>query len=183
MTDAKKHLYLIGSLRNPYIPELEKRIIKDCKNVAVFAEWYGAGERADDAFKDYHKGLGRTYIQALKSPAARHIFEFDKYHLDRCDGAILVMPCGKSCHLEAGYTIGKGKPVFCIYPDGEPEDRYELMMQFLDEIFYSENELIGYLNANYGSESLPSSRYSIPNSGSGFPDPIRSPAIWLHTGT
>jgi hypothetical protein len=144
--DKKKHYYIIGSLRNPYVPELEKSIIKNCPTVKPFAEWHGAGSEADDAFKEYHNGLGRSFREALLSPAARHIFEFDKHHLDRCDGAILLMPSGKSCHLEAGYMVGKGKPVLALYPDGEPEGRYDIMMQFLTEIFYSESELIEYFN-------------------------------------
>lgn len=142
----KRHYYLIGSLRNPYIPELERKIDAECPDTKIFAEWYGAGSTADDSFKEYHKGKGLSYREALRSHAARHIFEFDKHHLDRCDGAILLMPSGKSCHLEAGYMVGKGKPVLALYPDGEPEDRYDLMMQFLTEIFYSESELLEYLN-------------------------------------
>lgn len=145
----KKHYYLIGSLRNPYIPKLEASIRKSCPSVVPFADWYSAGERADDAFKEYHQGRGLSYRDAINGYAGRHIFEFDKSHLDRCDGAVLVMPSGKSCHLEAGYMVGRGKPVFALYPDGEPEDRYELMMQFLTEIFYSEGELLEYFNREY----------------------------------
>lgn len=150
-----KEFYLIGSLRDPYVPELEKRMLKDCPSVKPYCEWWGAGFEADDWFKAYNKGRGLSYREALMTDAARTIFEFDKKHLDRADGAVLVMPTGKSCHLEAGYMVGKGKPVYALFKDGEPEDRYELMMQFLDEIFYSENELIEYLNVSYGSESLP----------------------------
>lgn len=137
-------LYLIGSLRNPYVPILELKIERETE-IDVFAEWYGAGEKADDAFKEYHKGCGLSYREALSTYAARHIFEFDKYHLDRSDGAILLFPAGKSCHLEAGYMVGQGKPVYALFPDGEPDDRYEIMMQFLTKIFYSEEELVEFL--------------------------------------
>lgn len=142
-----KTYYLIGSLRNPYLPELEKKIIAGCPTTGVFCEWFSAGERADDAFKEYNQGRGLSYREALQTYAAKHIFDFDRYHLDRCDGAVLVFPAGKSCHLEAGYMVGKGKPVYALFPDGEPEDRYEIMMQFLTKIFYSADELIEYLNA------------------------------------
>ena len=143
---TKKKLYIIGSLRNEYIPELDKAIRKECPNIDPFCEWYGAGKTADDSFKEYHKGIGRTYREALRSASGRHIFNFDKYHLDNSDGAILVFPAGKSCHLEAGYMVGTGKPVYALFPEGEPDDRFELMMQFLTEIFYSERELLDYLN-------------------------------------
>lgn len=34
--------------------------------------------------------------------------------LKRCDTTILVMPCGRSAHLELGYAIGKNKKA-CVY--------------------------------------------------------------------
>lgn len=177
----KTQLYLIGSLRNSYIPELEKAILKNCPGVEPFAEWHGAGKEADDAFKEYHTGLGRSFRDALKSPAAKHIFDFDKHHLDASDGAILVMPSGKSCHLEAGYCVGKGKPVYALYPDGEPEGRYDLMMQFLTEIFYSESELLEFLNRQQSA----SSNNGVAACGvSGVPiqwgHAQRSPVSWLN---
>lgn len=141
-----KSYYLIGSLRNPYVPLLDAAIRQNCPGIEPFSDWFSAGQEADDEFKKYYTGRGLSYRDALKSYAAKHIFEFDKRHLDRCDGAILLMPSGKSCHLEAGYMVGKGKPVYALYPDGEPEGRYDLMMQFLTEIFYSESELLEYLN-------------------------------------
>lgn len=179
---SKTHLYIIGSLRNTYVPELEKAIRGNCPEVTPFAEWYSAGREADDAFKEYHRSKGLSYREALGSYSARHIFSFDKHHLDRCDGAILLMPSGKSCHLEAGYVTGRGKPVFALYPEGEPEDRYELMMQFLTEIFYSESELIEYLNRK------PVPVVNLESSGSGW-DCIsasvgstqRSPVSWLNS--
>lgn len=142
---TKTKLYIIGSLRNTYIPILENAIRKNCPTVEPFAEWYGAGPEADDAFKEYNKGRGLSYREALRTDAARHIFDFDKHHLDDSDGAILVMPAGRSCHIEAGYT-SKTKPVYLLYPDGEPDDRYDIMVQFFKEIFYSEEELLEYLN-------------------------------------
>jgi nucleoside 2-deoxyribosyltransferase len=66
--------------------------------------------------------------------------------LDRCDAAVLLMPGGKSAHLELGYTIGKGKPGFIVF-DEEPE-RYDVMTQFATEIFFSKEEFFSYLQEN-----------------------------------
>lgn len=137
-----KSLYLIGSLRNNYVRELELKLLKKFPDLEVFTEWHGAGERADDAFKEYHQGRGRSYREALGSYAARHIFEFDKAHLDRTAGAVLCMPAGKSCMLEAGYVIGCQKPVFGFFSKGEPDERWEIMLQFLTSLSYTEEELI-----------------------------------------
>ena len=68
------------------------------------------------------------------------MFEFDKFHLDRCDMAVLLMPGGKSAHLELGYIVGRGKPGFILF-DKEPK-RYDVMTQFATDIFFSTVDLI-----------------------------------------
>lgn len=133
-----KCYYLIGSLRNKEIPVIEKQLRE--KGIDTFAEWHSAGPEADDWFKHYMDGRNLTYREALKTYAARHIFEFDKAHLDRCDGAILVMPAGKSAHLELGYMAGQGKPTWILF-DETPE-RYDLMSQFANDIAFSVDELV-----------------------------------------
>lgn len=128
-------IYLIGSLRNPTIPELSNEIEKET-NIKVFDDWYSPGPRADDHWRDYSQGRGQTYQQALNDWAAEHVFEFDKHHLNRVDGGVLVHPAGKSCHLELGYLVGLGKPGLIYWPDGEPpEDRWDVMVKFADTAF------------------------------------------------
>jgi nucleoside 2-deoxyribosyltransferase len=94
----------------------------------VFDDWYAAGEKADDAWQAYEQGRGHNYEEALKGYAAEHVFGYDKHHLDRCDTGVLLMPAGKSSHLELGYMIGQGKPGFIVLP-AEPE-RYDVMYKF-----------------------------------------------------
>jgi nucleoside 2-deoxyribosyltransferase len=48
---------------------------------------------------------------ALNHGPAQAAFASDKVALDRCDCGILVLPSGRSAHLEAGYLAGKGVPV------------------------------------------------------------------------
>lgn len=61
-------------------------------------------------------------------PAVTRGFKFDKDALDWCDTCVLVLPCGRSAHLEAGYAAGKGKLVlFYLHPERfEPELMYLL---------------------------------------------------------
>lgn len=134
MIKVMKEIYLIGSLRNPDIPELAVKIRQEGFN--VFDDWYSPGPKADDYWKDYSQRRGLTYREALYSYAAKHVFEFDKFHLDRCDIGVLVHPAGKSCHLELGYLIGQGKPGFIYWPEGEPpKDRWDIMVQFATPCF------------------------------------------------
>ena len=135
-----KSLYLIGSLRNEKIPELAKTL--RTTGLDVFDDWYAAGPEADDYWKAYEKSRGSSYAEALGNYAARHVFEFDKYHLDRCDAALLALPAGRSGHLELGYVAGTGKPAFILL-DGEA-DRWVVMYQFATKVFHSEEEMLEY---------------------------------------
>lgn len=95
----------------------------------IFDDWYSPGPEADDFWKTYEQGRGRSYSEALKGYAARHIFEFDKHHIDSADAGILVCPAGKSGHLELGYMIGQGKPGYILLNPDErklPVDWYWL---------------------------------------------------------
>ena len=136
-----KSIYIIGALRNKAIPEFANELQQ--LGFEAFADWFSPGPDADDFWRDYSKARGLTYKQALESYAARHIFDFDKYHLDRCDLAVMLMPAGKSGHLELGYIIGRGKPGYILF-DGEPE-RYDVMVQFATGIFFNKQELFDKL--------------------------------------
>ena len=131
-------IYLIGYLRNPLIPVVENMLAE--AGFKVFSEWFAGGEKADDAWRDYEKGKGHTFKEALETHYAKHIFEFDKYHLDRAQCAVLVAPSGRSGHLELGYMIGQGKQGFILL-DQDPE-RFDVMYQFATGIAYTMEELI-----------------------------------------
>lgn len=132
-------LYLIGSLRNEEIPEVSKSLRS--VGLDVFDDWYSAGPIADDSWKEYEERRGRSYKEALRGYAARHVFSFDKHHLDRCDAALLVLPAGKSGHLELGYSSGKGRKTFILL---DRPDRWDVMYQFATEVFESKEEMLDY---------------------------------------
>ena len=123
-------LYLIGSLRNPKVPIIAK-ILRD-QGHEVFDEWYAAGPEADDYWMHYEHARGHSFAEALAGYPAEHVFRYDKHHLDRCEGAVLVLPTGKSGHLELGYMIGQRKPGFILL-DKEPE-RFDVMYRFASGI-------------------------------------------------
>lgn len=134
---SKPAVYIIGSLRNPLIPKIGD-IVRSW-GYEAFDDWYAAGPTADDSWQEYEKARGTSYPQALQNYAARHVFAFDKHHLDRAAAGILVLPAGKSGHLELGYLIGTGKPGFVLF-DGEP-DRWDVMYQFANYVAFDVNDL------------------------------------------
>jgi nucleoside 2-deoxyribosyltransferase len=135
-------IYLIGSLRNPEVPELASFLRRD--GYDVFDDWYAAGPEADDYWQKYETARGHTYREALDGYAARHVFEFDKWHLDRCGIGVLLMPAGKSGHLELGYLAGQGKPVFVLF--NEIPARYDVMYRFAKAVCTSKTELLEALH-------------------------------------
>lgn len=46
------------------------------------------------------------FKQALSHPIAESGFGPDMKALKECDACVMVLPCGRSAHLEAGYAIG-----------------------------------------------------------------------------
>lgn len=124
-------LYLIGSLRNPAVPSTAN-LLREAGH-EVFDDWYAAGPEADDMWKAYEQGRGHSYTQALSGHAAAHVFEFDKKWLDWADGCVLLLPAGRSGHLEFGYMIGKGKPGYILLPDDH--DRWDVMYKFATKVF------------------------------------------------
>jgi len=101
---------------------------------------------ADQFLFEYAKKRGWNYKEALTCYAARNNFEFDKRHIDSSDIVIMVMPCGKSGHLELGYSIGAGKEAHILF-DKEPE-RFDLMYNFVpvENIHFSIDSLKHRLN-------------------------------------
>ena len=132
------NIYIIGSLRNPRVPEVANELRKH--GFAVFDDWYGTGPNADEHWQEYEQARGRSYIEALYGDAADNIYEFDKEHLDCADAAVLVAPAGKSGHLELGYMIGKGRLGYILL-EAEPE-RWDVMYNFATLVVRSVKELL-----------------------------------------
>lgn len=142
-------LYLIGSLRNQLVPAMAK-LLEERTGYEVFADWFTPGPAADDYWRDYVKERWPEggIRKALSGHAARHIFEFDRSHIDRADAAVMLMPAGKSGHLELGYCIGQGKPGFILF-DAEPE-RFDVMLNFATGLAFTVDELVPMLKRSLG---------------------------------
>lgn len=144
-----KKCYLIGSLRNEYVPKLAATLRLCVPNTTeVFDDWISAGYEADDMWKAYEQNRPRSYRDALNGYAATHIFKFDKHHLDTSTHALLVLPAGKSGHMEVTYAkYGAGCKTGILLEEGA-DPRWDLMYKFIDEIFYTQAEVVEWLNAN-----------------------------------
>lgn len=80
--------------------------------------------------------LNYDALSFLNDPRVQRAFREDKSWLDWSDIVIMVMPCGHSSHLEAGYAKGQGKRLYIFgdFPKGE----FDVMYGFADGMFRSE---------------------------------------------
>ena len=138
-------VHIIGSLRNPQVPLIGNRL--RVLGFDAFDDWWGAGERADDSWQEYEGIRGRSYEEALEGEAAYNIFSWDVYNMDQADVAVLVLPAGRSAHLEFGYMVGRETPGYVLF-DEVPE-RYELMYRFAQGIFFDVEDLLDTLDREY----------------------------------
>jgi nucleoside 2-deoxyribosyltransferase len=64
-------------------------------------------------------------------------FKVDKKYLDWSDAVIMLLPCGRSAHLEAGYAVGSGKKLYIV--GGFEKGEFDVMYGFADSMYdYSE---------------------------------------------
>ena len=142
-----KKIYLIGSLRNPLVPETARKL--RAAGFEVFDDWFAAGPEADDYWKVYEQQRGHTYAEALAGYAANHVYNFDKHHLDACDIAVLMLPAGKSGHLELGYAIGSGKSGHILLDESQPVERWDVMYLFAEAVHHTTADLIDTLKRDH----------------------------------
>lgn len=136
-----KSIYVIGSLRNDNVTTVARNLRE--YGFDVFDDWYAAGPEADDHWRKYSIERGLSYEQALDHRPANQVFRYDKANLDRCDAAILVLPAGRSGHLELGYFIGTGKPGYILL-DGD-YDRWDVMYRFATGVHRDLHVIAGLL--------------------------------------
>lgn len=134
----------MGSLRNPGIVDLTLAL--EAAGFEVFSDWFAAGPEADDHWQRYEKARGRSYRDALASPAAENVFAFDRENLDDCDVAVMLAPAGKSAHLELGYIIGASKAGFILMDEPGPEARWDVMYRFATGLAYTVEELVEFIH-------------------------------------
>lgn len=138
-------LYIIGALKNRSIIPLANEIRE--LGFDVFDDWISPGETADEKWQEYEKKRGRSYEEAIAGHHAETVFRYDLGHLDSAEIVVMVLPCGKSGHLEFGWAVGQGKTGFILF-EKEP-DRYDIMYKFADGLFFNKEALLerlkGYL--------------------------------------
>ena len=94
------------------------------------------------------------YRAALDHKCAERGFRRDFDAMMSADACVLVLPCGRSAHLEAGWMKGAGKKVIAYIPPGYSMTP-ELMYKMLDGITSSRCEMLSWLQPRTADECRP----------------------------
>jgi hypothetical protein len=138
-------IYVASSWRNEWQPRVVQGLLKEGYVVYNFRN----PEQGSDGFHwsnidtNWKKWSLGQYIRGLKHPIAEHHFSLDWNALLASDLVVMVLPCGRSAHLEAGVIKGAGKPLCILIPP--PMIEPELMYKMADKICGHLPEVIEWL--------------------------------------
>ena len=142
---VKHHIYVASSWRNFYYPEVIAKLRSAGHDVYDFRnppsgvpgfQWGNVDPR-------YVEWTPEEYRDHLMHPKAVKQFGNDIEAMEACDTCVLVLPCGRSAHTEAGWFAGRGKKVFVYIPEKQEP---ELMYKLFSGVCCSMEELIETLN-------------------------------------
>jgi nucleoside 2-deoxyribosyltransferase len=128
-----RRVYVASSWRNSTQPEIVEALrgagheVYDFRNPAPGNHGFAWSE-IDPKWMQWTPEQFAAILNPPTHSVAALGYGYDKAGLDWCDTCVLVLPCGRSAHLEAGYAAGQGKQVlFFLQPDRfEPELMYLL---------------------------------------------------------
>lgn len=130
-------IYVASSWRNKYYPEVVEALRSSGHEVYDFRNppHGGNGFHWTDIDENAPNWTFEQYAEGLLHPLAEKQFQADINALYWADICVLVLPCGRSAHTEAGYMAGKGKKVVVYIPEmQEPELMYKLFNGVVHDI-------------------------------------------------
>ena len=140
-----RKIYVASSWRNEFYPSVVETLRKAGHEVYDFRH----PPSGDPGFKwsnvdaDYMEWTPQEYRDRLHDPKAERQFANDIEAMESCDTCVIVLPCGRSAHTEAGWFAGKEKTVVAYIPiRQEPE----LMYKLFTAIACTEEELLRLLD-------------------------------------
>lgn len=107
-------IYVASSWRNAYQPTAVAALRSAGFEVYDFRNPRPGdhGFAWSDIDPDWKNWTTDQYAEALTHPVAAAGFKSDMDALTGCDAVVLVLPCGRSAHLEAGHAAGAGRGLY-----------------------------------------------------------------------
>lgn len=126
---------------------------KEVKSLAAYLRESGfeVDDFTDDTrgrFVFHYSELGpieeHDAISFIQHDKAQRAFLEDKKMIDWADAVVMLLPAGKSSHLEAGYAKGSGKKLI-IYQEEFPKGEFDVMYGFADLITTDRKGIVEHL--------------------------------------
>lgn len=136
-----KRIYVASSWRNQWQPSVVQRLRDVGHQVYDFRNpWPGQhGFSWREIEPDWQNWSAEKYREILlTNPICAQGFLADLRAMKWADTGLLIMPCGRSAHLELGWLAGAGKRTMMLLADAEPE----LMALLVDDICLSIEEVV-----------------------------------------
>lgn len=137
-------IYVASSWRNQHYPEVVTKLRNAGHEVYDFRNpSHGQGGfKWQNLDPNFDKWGVEEYKQGLLHPSSERQFQADLDALNWADTCLLVLPCGRSAHTEAGWMKGTGKRTIVYIPQMEEA---ELMYKLFDLVSGDLNEVLDYL--------------------------------------
>lgn len=122
-------IYVASSWRNEKQGDIVKLLMMNGHQVYDFKNPpHQAGFAWKQIDPDWQTWTAEQYRQHLcSSPRAAQGYMSDMRAMEWADTCVLVLPCGRSAHLEAGWFAGRGKRCIILTRDGEEPELMALM--------------------------------------------------------
>lgn len=142
-----RSVYVASSWRNGYQPGIVAAlrrvglVVYDFRNPGPGE--HGFSWRSIDP--DWINWTPAQWRDALRSPIAQSGYANDRGGMDGADCCVLVLPCGRSAHLEAGFMAAQGKPVYTLALEKVEPDLMNLLLGPPEHICTTMDELFDLL--------------------------------------
>lgn len=158
---AKRKIYVASSWRNEYQPAVVEDLRAHGHEVYDFRNPgegnYGFGWREVDP--DWKNWTPEQFKAGLAHPIAQAGFQSDLAGMIWADTCVLVLPCGRSAHLELGWFMGREMEVHVMIPPEHQEPELMYLLGGSPAILHtSMTELLEALGTPFRPRSLLPSR-------------------------
>ena len=144
-------IYVASSWRNDFQPTVVEGLRAAGHEVYDFRNPPNGngGFKWSDIDPKWESWDARDFRLKLDNDVAVKGFMSDMEGLEWCDICVLVLPCGRSAHLELGWAAGSNRHTIAYLVDGEPE----LMYKMVDHLVTSMQEMYAVIGGIEEAES------------------------------
>lgn len=154
MTARPEYIYVASSWRNP----IQIAVVAALKASGLAAYDFRNPAPGNNGFRwtdvdPEWTGVNGTdgvttpeaYLRSIEHPVAIDGYRADFEAMEKADTFVLVLPCGRSAHLELGWAVGAGKRTVILLDDPCTP---ELMYRMVDYVAPSLFDLLGWLGVD-----------------------------------